>query len=131
MNTLKQNQNFQDNERYKFLKEKFKILIQDEIEGYKRRIKYPTKFEDNELDIAYYAQTLKNQSVKYTISELAESKPGKKYSNPQKMIEITTKFYTNLYCIKETNILIQNKVLQTFQHSKRIPRSRNNFRRSN
>ena len=116
MNILEQKQNFQEDTRYKFLKEKFKTLIQEEIEGYKRRIKYQTKFEDNELDIAYYAQTLKNQSVKHTISELAESKTGKKHSNPKKLIEITTKFYTNLYCNKPTNIMIQNKVLKNIKN---------------
>ena len=111
MGELEELVDFQNDQNYVYLKGKMKILIQDEIENYKRRIKFQSKFEDNELDISYYATALKAQSAKNTIPELAETIKSQKFSKPDKMIKIATKFYKELYTIRKTDTFIQSIVL--------------------
>ena len=125
MEYFEQTKNFQTNETYLHLKQEMKFIIQNEIEHYKRKVKYQTKFEDNELDISYYKSALKTQSTKNRISELAENKTSKKYSKPDKMVEIASKFYKELYSTRQTDTLIQNNVLKNINDKLSITQSEN------
>ena len=49
MERLEQTKNFQNNETYLHLKQEMKIIIQNEIEHYKRKVRYQTEFEDNRV----------------------------------------------------------------------------------
>ena len=99
------------NDSYAYLLRQLKTLQMGDIEGYKRRTKYVSKYDDTEHEIAFYAKVEVRQASKDTISELAESADSQKYSDTDNMMNLVTKYYTDLSRTRDTDIAIQNKVL--------------------
>ena len=66
-----------------------------ELDGYIVRSRLP-RFEDKEPNIEHYAQLEKSRSKSNLIPILADTY-GNEYSQTDKLLNLTHKFYTNLY----------------------------------
>ena len=98
--------------RYSYLKQKLKQIEENEIEGYKIRVKFLASFEKGEPDIAFYSKLEERKIACDTIGQLAETKDGKIYTDNENLMRIATKFYTDLYTPNKVNIKPQDRLLQ-------------------
>ena len=96
-------------EKYNYLKQKLKEIEEKEIEGYKTRTKYLPTYEKGEADIAFYSKIEERNIPKNIIGQLAETKDGKIYADNKNIMNIATKFYTNLYTPSKVNTKTQEK----------------------
>ena len=84
-----------------YYKEKYKEIIENEIQGHQIRTRgYPT-YELNEPDIHFYSKLEKRSAQRNTITEL-EDKTGKIQRDNDELIKIAEEYYTTLHPIKWT-----------------------------
>ena len=105
-----------DRERYNFFKQKIKEIEINEIEGYKTRVKYLSKYEKAEPDIAFYSKMEEKKIAADSISQLAEHKNGKIYTDNENIMRISTKYYTELYTPGKVNTTTQDKLLRNIKN---------------
>ena len=99
-------------ELYNYLQRQLKKLELDEIEGYRKRLRLLAPYEKAEPDISFYAKLQKKKISSDTIGQLAPCKDGEIYSSKDKLLEISTNFYKNLYTPNKVDINTQNKLLK-------------------
>ena len=99
-------------EHYNYLKRRLKRLELEEIEGYKKRNRLLAPYDKAEPDIAFYAKFQKKKIASDTIGQLKERKDGPTFTSHEKLIEISTNFYKNLYTPNKVDINTQNKLLR-------------------
>lgn len=104
--------NLQNLEHYNYLKRRLKRLELEEIEGYKKRNRLLAPYDKAEPDIAFYAKFQKKKIASDTIGQLKERKDGPTFTSHEKLIEISTNFYKNLYTPNKVDINTQNKLLR-------------------
>ena len=97
--------------KYNYLKQKLKEIEEKEIEGYKTRTKYLPTYEKGEAVIAFYSNIEERKFSKNIIGQLAETKDGKIYADNKNIMNIATKFYTNLYTPSKVNTKTQERIL--------------------
>ena len=97
---------------YNYLKRRIKKLEFDEIEGYTKRLKLLAPYDKAEPGIAFYADMERKKASKDAIGQLAEHKDGPVYTSKNKITEITTNFYKNLYTPSKVDSTTQEKLLK-------------------
>ena len=93
-----------DKIHYDYLNKKLREIEEVEIEGYIRRTRYLPVYEKNEPNISFYAKLEEKQIATNTIAQLAENKDDKIYTDNENIMNIATKFYTDLYTPSKANI---------------------------
>ena len=111
-----ENKNLKNNPEYIFLTERLRVIELQEIEGYKRRVKYASTYEDAEHEISFYAKMEAKQAAKNTIPELAEAENAQTFSNTDSILKIVTDFYKDLYSKKKTYRSSQKQVLSLIKN---------------
>ena len=100
---------------YNHIKRRLKKIQLEEIEGYKKRLRLSAPYEQAEPDIAFFAKLQKKKISDDTIGQLAEHKEGQIYTDKEKLIEISTKFYKSLYTPNKVNTATQDKLLKNIK----------------
>ena len=102
-------------EEYNKVKEQLKKMEEEEIEGYKIRVKYLAQYERGEPGIQNCAKLEKKKIAEDTIGQLAETKDSTIYTDKQNIMRIATKFYQDLYTPCKVNTEKQNKLLRNIK----------------
>ena len=88
----------------------------EEIEGYTKRLKLLAPYDKAEPKIAFYADLEQKKASKDIIGQLAEHSEGPIYTNKNKLMDITTNFYKNLYTPNRVNSRTQDKLLKLIKN---------------
>ena len=97
--------------RYSYLKQKFKEIEENEIEGYKIRTKFAAQYEQAEPDIAFYSKLEERNIARDSITQLAKEKDGQIYTDNKNITQIATEFCTDLYTPEKVNKKTQDRLL--------------------
>ena len=101
--------------RYEYTKQMLKRMEEEEIEGYKMRIKFLPSFEKDEPDIAFYSKIEDQKNAKDMITQLAEERNTKVYTDKENIMRISTKFYKQLYTSGKVKEEKQDKLLSNIK----------------
>ena len=113
MTKIEEKQETEDmQEHYAYLKGRLKEIEDKEIEGYIRRTKFLAPYEKTECDISFYSKLENQKRASDRMSQLAEKKDGKIFSDQQNIMRISTEFYKKLYQTEKVSEKIQEKLLK-------------------
>ena len=101
--------------RYEYTKQMLKKMEEEEIEGYKMRIKFLPSFEKDEPDIAFFSKIEDKKKAKDMITQLAEERNTSIYTDNENIMRISTKFYKQLYTSDKVNEEKQDKLLSNIK----------------
>ena len=101
---------------YNYLKRKLKRFEYEEIEGYTRRLKLLAPYDKAEPKIAFYANLEQKKVSKDIIAQLAEHKEGQIHTSKEDLIDITTRFYKNLYTPSKVCTSKQERLLKLIKN---------------
>ena len=104
-----------DGAHYDYLSQKLKDLEQNEIEGYKMRVKNLPTFHKNEPDIAFFAKVESRSRSNAAITQLSSEKGGKIYTDNKNIINIAKDFYTKLFTPNKVNEATQDRLLRNIK----------------
>ena len=102
--------------QYEYLTQKLRDLEHTEIEGYKTRIRHFPSFLKDEPDIAFYAKVEGKSKSNAAITQLAEGKSSKIYTDNSNIIGIAERFYTRLFTPNKINEATQNRLLRNIKN---------------
>ena len=101
---------------YNYLKRKLKQMELEEIQGYTKRLKLLAPYDKAEPKIAFYADLEQKKASKDIIGQLAEHSEGTIHTDKNKLMDITTNFYKNLYTPNRVNTRTQDKLLKLIKN---------------
>ena len=102
-------------DQYNYLIQKLKQIEEQEIEGYRTRIKYLPTHEKGEADIAFYSKLEERKIAKNSIGQLAEKMNGQIYTDNENLIRISNTFYSELYTPTKVKLKKQHKLLSNIK----------------
>ena len=101
-------------QEYLHLKQRYKEIIDKEIEGHQIRTRGHPRYEMNEPDIDFYAKLEKRSQQKNIINELQDEN-GDIKTDDEDLIRITEKYYTKLYTATKVNSVKQHHLLRNIK----------------
>ena len=101
----------QQKKDYIYYKEKYKEIINKEIQGHQIRTRGQPRFEHNEPDIDFYTKLEKRSQQKNIITELQDEK-GQIQTEKEQLLKIAQEYYTKLYSASRVDIIKQQQLLK-------------------
>ena len=98
-------------EQYLYYKEKYKEIIEKEIQGHQIRTRGHPTYELNEPDINFYSKLEKRSAQRNIITELEDENEQIQTDNDE-LIKIAEEYYTKLYTPSKVDIIKQQQMLK-------------------
>ena len=103
-------------EDFSSYKNKYKEIVNKEIQGHEIRTKGYPRYELNEPDIDFYSKLEKRSQSKNVITQL-QDEHGKMKTQKDDLLDITKTFYKKLYTPSKTNLLKQQQLLKNIDRT--------------
>ncbi len=102
---------YKQKEEYIYFKRKYDDIVKDEIRGHDIRTRGHPRYEINEPDIDFYSKLEKRYQGRNVISELQDD-TGTLKSDNEDLLNISHKYYTNLFAPSKVDHLKQHQLLK-------------------
>ena len=104
-------------ERLKTIQERIKLLEEQETEGHRIRTRYLPKYEHSDPNVSFYAK-LEKRTIQKNVIMCLKDENGCEVNKSNDLMNVVSKFYTNLYsatktCKKTQKSLLKN-ITRTF-----------------